>query len=91
MAIHERFQSRHVADAEATSQPRVGFAYRLNDNTAIRFGYARYSVPTEFNFAATPSGVTGYESLSFLEPPYNGINSIQNTAPLLNGVPQATL
>jgi hypothetical protein len=72
-------------------QPRVGFAYRLNDSTAIRFGYARYSVPTEFNFAATPPGVTGYESLSFLEPPYNGINSIQNTAPLLNGVPQATL
>lgn len=72
-------------------QPRVGFAYRLNDKTAIRFGYARYSVPTEFNFAATPSGVSGYESLSFLEPPYNGINSIQNTAPLLNGVPQGTL
>ena len=72
-------------------QPRVGFAYRLNDKTAIRFGYAFYSVPTEFNFAATPPGVSGYESLSFLEPPYNGINSIQNTAPLLSGVPQATI
>lgn len=72
-------------------QPRVGLAYRLNDKTAIRFGYARYSVPTEFNFAAVPPGVTGYESLSFLEPPYNGIKSLQNTAPVLQGVPQATL
>ena len=71
-------------------QPRVGFAYRLNDKTAIRFGYALYSVPTEFNFSNTPPGVSGYESLSFLEPPYNGINSLQSTAPLLSGVPQAT-
>lgn len=72
-------------------QPRVGFAYRLDDKTAIRFGYALYSVPTEFNFASTPPGVTGYESLSFLEPPFNGLKNVQNTAPLLQGVPQATL
>lgn len=72
-------------------QPRVGFAYRLNDKTAIRFGYAMYTVPTEFNFASTPPGVTGYEALNFLEPPYLGLTSIQTTAPQLNGVPQATL
>src|SRR3954452_4186165 len=72
-------------------QPRVGFAYRLTDTTAIRFGYAMYTVPTEFNFASTPPGVTGYEALNFLEPPYLGLTSLQNTAPLLNGVPQATL
>src|SRR3954447_6507382 len=72
-------------------QPRVGLAYRVNDTTAVRFGYAMYTVPTEFNFSNTPPGVTGYEALNFLEPPYLGMTSIQNTAPLLNGVPQATL
>lgn len=72
-------------------QPRVGFAYRVNDKTAIRFGYALYTVPTEFNFAATPPGVSGYEALNFLEPPYLGLTSIQSTAPQLNGIPQATL
>lgn len=72
-------------------QPRFGLAYRLSDKTALRFGYAMYTVPTEFNFAATPPGVSGYEALNFLEPPYLGLTSIQTTAPLLNGVPQATL
>jgi hypothetical protein len=72
-------------------QPRFGLAYRLNDKTAIRFGYAMYTVPTEYNFAATPPGVSGYEALNFLEPPYLGLTSIQPTAPLLKGVPQATL
>ena len=48
-------------------QPRLGFAYQLNDKTAIRFGYAMYTVPTEFNFASTPPGVSGYEALNFCE------------------------
>ncbi len=72
-------------------QPRFGFAYELNSKTALRFGYAMYTVPTEYNFASTPPGVSGYEALNFLEPPYLGLTSLQNTAPVLNGVPQATL
>ena len=42
--------------------------------------------PTEFNL----SGFPGFETVSFLEPPYFGVTSYQNTAPLLQGVPQQT-
>ena len=67
-------------------QPRAGIAFRLNDKTSIRAGYARYTIPTEFNL----SGFTGFETVSFLEPPYFGVTQYQNTAPLLAGVPQST-
>ena len=69
-------------------QPRFGIAYRLNDKTAVRFGYALYTVPTEYNF--TPAPVSGFEDVNFLEPPFFGMTGYQNTAPLLNGIPQAT-
>ena len=46
----------------------------------------RYTIPTEFNL----SGFPGFETVSFLEPPYFGVTSYQNTAPLLQGVPQQT-
>ena len=67
-------------------QPRAGIAIRVNDTTSIRAGYARYTIPTEFNL----SGFPGFETVSFLEPPYFGVTSYQNTAPLLQGVPQQT-
>ncbi|MEO8657577.1 MAG: TonB-dependent receptor [Bryobacteraceae bacterium] len=67
-------------------QPRAGFAFRVDDKTSIRAGYARYTLPTEFNL----SGFTGFETVSFLEPPYFGVTSYQNTAQLLQGVPQQT-
>lgn len=67
-------------------QPRVGIAFRVDDRTSIRAGYARYTIPTEFNL----SGAPGFETVSFLEPPYFGVTSYQNTAPLLQGVPQQT-
>lgn len=70
-------------------QPRFGVAYRINDRTALRFGYALYSVPTEYNF--TPAPVSGFEDVNFLEPPFFGMTGYQNTAPLLNGVPQQTI
>lgn len=70
-------------------QPRVGIAYRINDKTALRFGYALYTVPTEYNF--TPAPVSGFEDVNFLEPPFFGMTGYQNVAPLLNGVPQATI
>ena len=67
-------------------QPRAGIAFRLDDKTSIRAGYARYTIPTEFNL----SGFPGFETVSFLEPPYFGVTAYQNTAPLLAGVPQET-
>ena len=70
-------------------QPRFGVAYRINDRTALRFGYALYTVPTEYNF--TPAPVSGFEDVNFLEPPFFGMTGYQNAAPLLNGRPQATL
>ena len=70
-------------------QPRFGVAYRINDKTALRFGYALYTVPTEYNF--TPAPVSGFEDVNFLEPPFFGMTGFQNTAPLLNGIPQQTI
>jgi hypothetical protein len=67
-------------------QPRAGIAIRIDDRTSLRAGYARYTIPTEFNL----SGFPGFETVSFLEPPYFGVTSYQNTAPLLQGVPQQT-
>ncbi len=67
-------------------QPRLGIAFRVDDKTSLRAGYARYTIPTEFNL----SGFTGFETVSFLEPPYFGVTAYQNTAPLLSGVPQQT-
>ena len=35
-------------------QPRVGIAIRVDDNTSLRAGYARYTIPTEFNLSGVP-------------------------------------
>jgi Carboxypeptidase regulatory-like domain/TonB dependent receptor len=69
--------------------PRVGLALRINDRTALRFGYARYVTPAEMNFVNPP--YAGYEALNFIEPPYPGYNSQQSPVALLQGVPQATI
>jgi hypothetical protein len=69
--------------------PRLGFAYRLGNSTAIRFGYARYSTPAEYVFIDAP--FTGFEALNYLEPAYMGFDATQSVQGLLNGVPQATL
>jgi hypothetical protein len=68
--------------------PRVGAAIRINDLTALRLGYARYFTPTEYNLDQAP--VSGFETVSFLEPPYFGVKGYQNTQGLLQGVPQQT-
>jgi Carboxypeptidase regulatory-like domain len=70
-------------------QPRVGLAYRINDKTAFRFGYARYLTPYEMNIALAP--VSGYETVGFLEPPFLGMTGYQNTLSPLQGVPQETI
>jgi len=70
-------------------QPRVGLAYRINDKTAFRFGYARYLIPYEMNIALAP--VSGYETVGFLEPPFLGETGYQNTLAPHDGVPQQTI
>jgi hypothetical protein len=69
--------------------PRAGLAYRIDDKTVVRFGYARYLVPYEMNISQAP--VSGYETVGFLEPPFLGLTGYQNTAALLQGVPQQTI
>lgn len=70
-------------------QPRAGLAYRVDDKTAFRFGYARYLIPYEMNIALAP--VSGYETVGFLEPPFLGMTGYQNTLDLHQGVPQETI
>jgi hypothetical protein len=69
--------------------PRAGAAIKIDDRTALRLGYARYLVPYEMILSQAP--VSGFETVSFLEPPFFGMKSYQNTAPLLEGVPQETI
>lgn len=66
--------------------PRVGMALRVDDRTALRIGWSRFLVPTEMNLNLAP--VPGFETVSFLEPPFFGMKGYQNAAPLLEGVPQ---
>jgi hypothetical protein len=68
--------------------PRFGIAYRLTDKTALRFGYARYVQPIEFDFAHAP--LSGFEDINILEPPFYGESANQQALPLQNGVPQQT-
>ncbi|MCC7176566.1 MAG: carboxypeptidase regulatory-like domain-containing protein [Bryobacterales bacterium] len=67
--------------------PRVGLALRVNDQTAVRFGYSRFVTPSEYNFVSPP--YAGFEAINFLEPAYMGYDAQQSPAPLLQGVPQA--
>ena len=67
-------------------QPRAGLAFRVDDKTSLRFGYARYTIPTEFNMDIAP----GFETVSFLEPPFYGQKGYQNTQSRLQGIPQST-
>jgi hypothetical protein len=69
--------------------PRAGLAFRIDDKTVLRFVYARFLTPYEMNINLAP--VSGYETVGFLEPPFLGITGFQNTAPLLQGVPQETI
>lgn len=67
--------------------PRAGLAFRINDLTALRIGYARYSTPTDMlNFSASPSGAS---TPTILAPPYGAFNAQQTPLPLQQGVPVA--
>ena len=62
--------------------PRAGIAYRLDDRTALRIGYARYAVPPLQNRdLAAILGST----------PYPGFTATTSPLRPLDGVPRATL
>jgi hypothetical protein len=59
--------------------PRAGLAIRLNDKSALRFGYARYAVPPML----TVDGLGSFQ--------YPGFSALTTALPELQGVPQAVL
>ena len=67
--------------------PRVGAAIRVTDRTSVRTGWARFTVPTVFNFT-TENPYPGFEAINFLEAPYPGYDVTQAASPLLEGKPQ---
>lgn len=74
--------NRNSWDAQrALFMPRAGLAYRLNDRTALRFGYARYLIP-----ASLTDGLDVLGSLL-----YPGFDAQTNALPFLTGVPQSRL
>jgi hypothetical protein len=66
---------------KALFMPRAGLAYRVNDRTAIRFGYARYLVP-----ATLTDGLDILGSVF-----YPGFDATTSGIALLAGVPQSRL
>jgi Carboxypeptidase regulatory-like domain len=69
--------------------PRLGVALRIDDKTALRFGYGRYVTPAEENFQLPP--YTGFENEAFIEPLQPGYGAQQSPLALNAGVPQATI
>lgn len=69
--------------------PRAGAAFKIDDLTVLRVGYARYVIPSELTLSQAP--VSGFETVSFLEPPFFGVKGYQNTQGLLDGIPQQTI
>jgi hypothetical protein len=63
-----------------TLEPRLGIALRINDKTAFRAGFARYVIPPVLTQNTLASGL-----------PMAGYSQTTRVAPLLNGIPQATL
>ncbi len=61
--------------------PRFGMAFKINDQSVLRFGYARYMAPSQR--IRDPLG-------DFVEQ-YTGFATTTFVAPLVNGVPQARL
>jgi len=61
--------------------PRAGLAYRLNDKSSLRLGYARYLVPSTLT--------DGLDILGSVF--YPGFEATSRGLPLLTGVPQSTL
>ncbi|MGH9632659.1 MAG: TonB-dependent receptor domain-containing protein, partial [Bryobacteraceae bacterium] len=64
-----------------TLLPRVGLAYRVNDTTSLRFGYARYAIPPSVN---NEGGLNLNDTV-----PYPGYENESFPLPSLEGIPQA--
>jgi hypothetical protein len=62
-------------------EPRLGLAYKLNDKTAIRAGWARFIIP-----ATLTDGLSILGSV-----PYPGYSATSTVIAPLQGIPQATL
>ncbi len=60
--------------------PRAGFAYKVNDRTSLRGGYARYYTPWEEDTSYEMEGAN-----------YYGFSVVTGAPPMVNGVPQMTL
>jgi hypothetical protein len=69
--------------------PRAGIAVRVNDVTALRFGYARYVVSSDYNYTGPPYG--SFEAVNLMQPMYPGYDKQQSALPLANGIPQAVV
>lgn len=70
-------------DAPHLFLPRVGLAYRLNDRTALRIGYARFAVPPT---------IEGDGNVALLgSTPYPGFEATTNTLGALQGIPRTRL
>ncbi len=88
--LHQRQSPRHVRIRRNWhSRPGPASLTASTIRTVLRFGYARFLTPYELNIDQAP--VSGYETVGFLEPPFLGLTGVQNTAPLLQGVPQQTI
>ncbi|MBI3682345.1 MAG: carboxypeptidase regulatory-like domain-containing protein [Acidobacteria bacterium] len=61
--------------------PRAGLAWRINNTSALRVGFARYIVPSTLT--------TGLDILGSV--PYPGFDATSNTLAALQGVPQQRL
>ena len=61
--------------------PRAGLAWRVNDKTAVRIGYARYIIP-----ATLTDGLNILGSVF-----YPGFDATSTANPVIAGVPQVTL
>ena len=64
-------------------EPRLGMAFRVNDKTAIRAGWARYVVPATLT--------NGFGSTLLGSVDYSGFSAITNSVAAIHGVPQETL
>lgn len=75
-------QNRGSWNAQKTLfMPRLGMAYRVNDRTALRFGWARYLVPSTLTDGLDVLGSVFYP----------GFEATTRGLPLLTGVPQSRL
>ena len=62
--------------------PRVGLAYRLNDNTSIRFGYGRYLTPwTSGTFNIFDAYYVGYKAVTGAYPAVLGVPQMRLNNP----------